>query len=206
MFYPVKPNGEVPAPPEHTQRKAPSYRKAMWSQSEDQLLLAAVNKFGTNNWGVVASEVRGRTGKQCRERWAGILNPALAKQPWTEEEDELLKNLHSKYGNKWAQIAVHIKGRSTIALRNRWSWHVRHAQSLAKAANQQKMPHVAALPAVPPQMPQPMPLQIPPAAPVTVPPMVPQRQPPVRMVIPPGVPVQEGVDEKPRWAYPQKLF
>ena len=80
MFpYPVKPNGPVPAPAEPHQRKAPSYRKSMWSQTEDQMLFAAVNKYGTNNWGIVASEVHGRTGKQCRERWAGILNPSLAR-------------------------------------------------------------------------------------------------------------------------------
>ena len=116
----------------------------MWSQTEDQLLMAAVQRFGTNNWGVVASEVQGRTGKQCRERWAGILNPQLAKGPWTEEEDELLKQLHAQYGNKWALISMHIKGRSTIQLRNRWSWHVRHAQTMSKPGLQQK-------PMIPPQ-------------------------------------------------------
>lgn len=206
MFpYPVKPNGPVPAPAEPHQRKAPSYRKSMWSQTEDQMLFAAVNKYGTNNWGIVASEVHGRTGKQCRERWAGILNPSLAKQPWSEEEDALLKKLHDQYGNKWALISVHIKGRSTIALRNRWSWHMRH-QNLAKAANQQNVAHLAVIPP-PPPMGQQMPLPVAPV-PMAVPPMGPPRQPPVRMVIPPpAAPAQEAVEEKPApWAYPAKVF
>lgn len=34
---------------------------------------------------------------------------------------------HAQYGNKWAMIAAQMKGRSTIALRNRWSFHMRHA-------------------------------------------------------------------------------
>lgn len=111
--------------------KKPSYRKSMWTPTEDQQLLSAVEKYGTNNWCVIANSVKGRTGKQCRERWSGILNPELAKQPWTPEEDNQLKNLHTMFGNKWAIIANQMKGRSTIALRNRWSWHMRHSKRIA---------------------------------------------------------------------------
>ena len=114
-------------------RKQPAYRKTMWTHAEDQMLMNAVKKHGTNNWGIVAQEVAGRTGKQCRERWAGILNPNLAKLPWTDEEDALLKKLHAQYGNKWALIAMQMKGRSTIALRNRWSFHLRHAYQEIKS-------------------------------------------------------------------------
>ena len=174
-----------PPPAEHGHRKVPSYRKAMWSQTEDDRLLAAVNRLGTNNWGLIAAEVSGRTGKQCRERWAGILNPALTKQPWTEEEDKLLEALHAQYGNKWALIAMHIKGRSTIALRNRWSWHRRHAQNLAKAV-------------MPPMKPMPIPPLPPDAPPMMVPPpgvgrqYFPQME-PFRILAPRGpvVPIQE---------------
>lgn len=161
----------------------------MWSQAEDQLLMNAVSRFGTNNWGVVAAEVTGRTGKQCRERWAGILNPQLAKGPWTEEEDDLLKQLHAQYGNKWALISMHIKGRSTIALRNRWSWHVRHAQTLAKSGLQQKavvQPQQGQLPIqqivpiatqIPPvaQIPQPETVQVPTEHPQQIPPTLVQQ-------------------------------
>ena len=208
MFYAVKPNEAVAPHPEQRPKKVPSYRKSMWSQSEDQLLMNAVTRFGTNNWGVVASEVQGRTGKQCRERWAGILNPALAKQPWSEEEDEMLKQLHAQYGNKWALISLHIKGRSTIALRNRWSWHMRHAQTMAKAASQQNI-----MPQMPPIRPgqqqrqiaqqQPMPITVPQSMQPT---LFPQQ--PVRVVIPQNH-VQEGIDDKARWAgnvYQGKFF
>ncbi|OHS95348.1 Myb-like DNA-binding domain containing protein [Tritrichomonas foetus] len=113
-----------------SQPKKPLYRKSMWTPAEDQLLLQAVDKHGTSNWCVISAEVVGRTGKQCRERWAGILNPDLAKQPWTAEEDEQLKMLHAQFGNKWSMIANRMKGRSTISLRNRWSWHLRHSRRI----------------------------------------------------------------------------
>lgn len=106
--------------------KTPSYRKSMWSEIEDQLLIAAVQRYGTHNWGLVAASVAGRTRKQCRERWSGKLNPELAKEPWTSNEDEKLKELHNKLGNKWALISVHLPGRSPIMLKNRWGYILRH--------------------------------------------------------------------------------
>ncbi|OHT04850.1 hypothetical protein TRFO_27572 [Tritrichomonas foetus] len=110
-------------------KRTPAYKKTMWTAAEDHMLMNSVKRNGTNNWGVVANDVIGRTGKQCRERWAGILNPCLTKRPWTDEEDQLLIQLHSQYGNKWAYIAAQMNGRSTIALRNRWSYHLRHSHS-----------------------------------------------------------------------------
>ena len=98
----------------------------MWSEVEDQLLLNAVQKFGTHNWGLVAASVSGRTRKQCRERWAGKLNPELAKEPWSNDEDNKLIELHKKLGNKWALISVHLAGRSPIMLKNRWGYIMRH--------------------------------------------------------------------------------
>lgn len=107
----------------------------MWSEVEDQLLLNAVQKYGTHNWGLVAASVSGRTRKQCRERWAGKLNPELAKEPWTNDEDNKLIELHKKLGNKWALISVHLAGRSPIMLKNRWGYIMRHS-------NQSKTPTI----------------------------------------------------------------
>lgn len=58
-----------------------------------------------------------------RERWVHHLRPGLKKGNWTLEEDELIKSLHSKYGNSWNKIAGQMQGRSENALKNRWnSW------------------------------------------------------------------------------------
>lgn len=35
----------------------------------------------------------------------------MNKDPWTPEEDAQIRMLHSKYGNRWAEIAKHMSGR-----------------------------------------------------------------------------------------------
>ena len=52
----------------------------------------------------------GRTYKQCRERYTNYLKEGLNCGPWTEEEEAVLLEMHSKFGNRWAEIARHLKG------------------------------------------------------------------------------------------------
>jgi hypothetical protein len=43
-----------------------------------------------------------RCGKSCRLRWINYLRPDLKRGNFTEEEDELIINLHNLLGNKYA--------------------------------------------------------------------------------------------------------
>lgn len=52
----------------------------------------------------------GRTYKQCRERYTNYLKEGLNVGPWSKEEDRLLLTMHARIGNKWAEIARHLKG------------------------------------------------------------------------------------------------
>ena len=63
--------------------------KGPWTTREDELLTQMVQTHGTTRWSLVASSVKGRTGKQCRERWTNQLNPLINKRPWSTEEDEV---------------------------------------------------------------------------------------------------------------------
>ena len=40
-----------------------------WSPEEDALMITLIEEYGTRQWGKIGSELNGRTGKQCRERW-----------------------------------------------------------------------------------------------------------------------------------------
>ena len=57
---------------------------------EDVLLTKLVNKIGSQKWSEIAKRIKGREGKQCRERWHNHLNPQIRKDPWDEKEEWLL--------------------------------------------------------------------------------------------------------------------
>jgi len=71
-------------------KKLKGVRKRPWTQLEDILLTKLVNKIGSQKWSEIAKRIKGREGKQCRERWHNHLNPLIRKDPWDEKEEWLL--------------------------------------------------------------------------------------------------------------------
>lgn len=57
-----------------------------WAKEEDKLLLELVAKHGQKCWSVIAASLRGRVGKQCRERWHNHLKPDIRRDEWDAEE------------------------------------------------------------------------------------------------------------------------
>ena len=111
-----------------------TFKKSKWTPEEDRALIASVEKNGMSNWTMVASEVSGRTGKQCRERWTNQLCPELNKDNWTQQEDEILIKQQRIHGNFWSKISRFLPGRSSNAIKNRWSWLSRHGLTAMLAA------------------------------------------------------------------------
>ncbi|CDI78717.1 hypothetical protein EAH_00001190 [Eimeria acervulina] len=82
----------------------------VWRNSEDEILKAAVMKYGLNNWSRVASLLVKKSAKQCKARWYEWLDPSVKKTEWTLEEEEKLLHLAKIMPSQWRTIAP-IRGR-----------------------------------------------------------------------------------------------
>ncbi|KAF8232476.1 hypothetical protein L208DRAFT_1272139, partial [Tricholoma matsutake] len=92
-----------------------------WDQTSDNKLLDAVERFGNNNWNVVARFVsEDATAPQCQSRYSR-LDPALKRGKWSKEEDARLELAFKAYGNSWVDVAACIPSRTNGQCRQRWS-------------------------------------------------------------------------------------
>nr|AXF54210.1 MYB3 [Cucurbita pepo] len=97
-------------------------RKGLWSPEEDEKLLNYITKHGHGCWSTVP-KLAGlqRCGKSCRLRWINYLRPDLKRGPFSQQEEDLIVELHSVIGNRWSQIAAQLPGRTDNEIKNLWN-------------------------------------------------------------------------------------
>ncbi|CAD8093324.1 unnamed protein product [Paramecium sonneborni] len=71
----------------------------------------------TEQWREISKMVLGRNAHQCRLKWEQKYKIPLSEAPWTEQEDNLLYQVHEEFKkigkeNKWSQISREIYKRS----------------------------------------------------------------------------------------------
>jgi hypothetical protein len=120
---------QVPAPPPSTSNTAAPARSResrararLWAPYEDQRLLAAIHRYGLDNWQLVAAFVgNGRTKAQCSQRWFRGLDPRISKAHWMPEQDDRLLELVAVCGDRcWSRIASEFGDRCDVQCRYRY--------------------------------------------------------------------------------------
>ncbi|PPQ90126.1 hypothetical protein CVT25_012295 [Psilocybe cyanescens] len=88
-------------------------------KGEDEVLKAAIAKYGKNQWARISSLLVRKTPKQCKARWYEWLDPSIKKTEWSKTEDEKLLHLAKLMPTQWRTIAP-IVGRTAIQCLERY--------------------------------------------------------------------------------------
>jgi len=106
----------------------------VWRNTEDEILKAAVMKYGKNQWSRIASLLHRKSAKQCKARWFEWLDPGIKKTEWSREEEEKLLHLAKLMPTQWRTIAP-IIGRTAAQCLEHYEYLLDQAQKREESSS-----------------------------------------------------------------------
>ena len=114
----------------------PNINKSEWSVEEDNIITKLHEKYG-NKWTTISRNMKGRSPNMIKNRWNSYLSKInLEKFSWSNEENNLLIEMHRKYGNKWSLISKKFPGRSPRIIRLHWDHFLKNKLIFQSSPNE----------------------------------------------------------------------
>lgn len=102
---------------EKKQRSTVMRRK--FTPEEDKMLIDLHSQYGPE-WELISALMHDRNERQCKDRYMNYLDPSINREPFTEEEDNLIAQKYLEMGPKWMLMTQYFNNRTEASLKNRF--------------------------------------------------------------------------------------
>lgn len=103
----------------------PELKKGPWAPEEDEAIIELMKTYG-KKWSKISKIIKSRTGKQIRERFYNAIDQKINKEKFTNEEENILISMYSKYGPSWSLISQQLPGRTSNIIKNRFYSYIQY--------------------------------------------------------------------------------